>query len=153
MLTAPDATTTPLLLATAQRYLAASVLAAFPSTVLAEPTAATRRDAHFHTLRRAIAFIESNADRDIAMPDIAAAAFVTPRAVQLAFRRHLSTTPMAYLRRVRLDAARTELRASDARYTTVTQVSARWGFGRASAFAAHYRAAYGEPPSRTLRSE
>jgi len=31
------------------------------------------------------------------------AAHVTVRAVQLAFRRHLDTTPMAYLRRVRLE--------------------------------------------------
>jgi len=54
------------------------------------------------TVRRATAFIEQHAHTDINMADIAAAANVSIRAVQCAFRRHLNTTPMAYLRAVRL---------------------------------------------------
>ncbi len=56
-------------------------------------------------------FIDEHAHQDISTADIAAAAHVTIRAVQLAFRRHLDTTPLEYLRRVRLDRAHQELMA------------------------------------------
>lgn len=110
-----------------------------------------RRDAHPATLRRAIAYIDANAGRDLSAVDIASAAHVSVRAVQLAFRQYLDTTPMAYLRRVRLDHAHRELQAAAPGDATVTRVAARWGYGQPSSFAAQYRAAYGESPSQTLR--
>jgi transcriptional regulator GlxA family with amidase domain len=111
-----------------------------------------RVDATPTTLTRAIAFIDANPDLDIGVVDIARAAHVTVRAVQLAFRRHLDTTPMAYLRRVRLDRAHEQLRAaSPDDGTTITQVAARWGYPDPSRFTARYRRAYGQPPSHTLR--
>jgi anti-anti-sigma factor len=103
------------------------------------------------TLRRAIAFIQERARDDISVTDIAAAAFVTIRAVQLAFRRYLDTTPMAYLRQVRLERAHCELVLGDPRHVTVAQVASDWGFPNASRFTAYYRAAYGVPPGQTLR--
>lgn len=103
------------------------------------------------TFRRARDYIEANADRDIILADIAAAAFASPRAVQLSFRRHLDTTPMAYLRRVRLERAHVELGASSpADGTTVTQVAAHWGFASMGRFAQDYRELYGVRPSDTL---
>ncbi len=51
--------------------------------------------------------------RDIGLSDIAAAVGVTPRSVQYTFRRHLGTTPLEYLRRVRLDRAHRDLQAAD----------------------------------------
>lgn len=152
VLSAPDIAEHPLLLSTATQHLAAAVLAAFPTTALAE-RAGTDLDAHPQALRRAVAFIEAHPDRDITATELAQAAGVSARAVQLAFRRHLDTTPMAYLRRVRLDHARAELRAAAPGETTVTRVAARWGYTRPSAFTAHYRAAYEELPSQTLHGE
>ncbi|ATY09107.1 AraC family transcriptional regulator [Amycolatopsis sp. AA4] len=149
VLSAPDIAEHPLLVSTATQHLAAAVLTAFPTTALDE-RAGTDLDAHPQALRRAIAFVEANPARDLTATDLALAAGVSARAVQLAFRRHLDTTPMAYLRRVRLDHARAELRAATPGETTVTQVAARWGYTRPSAFTAHYRAAYGELPSRAL---
>ena len=141
-----------LVLSTAFQYLAASVLHAFPTTAPAE-RGVDRRDAHDRTLRRAIAFIEANAGRDISVADIAAAAGVSVRTIQLAFRRHLGTTSTAYLRRVRLDQAHAELRAATPGDVTVDQVAARWGYARTGEFADHYRAAYGESPAGTLDGE
>jgi AraC-like DNA-binding protein/anti-anti-sigma regulatory factor len=103
------------------------------------------------TAGRAIAFIEERARDDISVADIAAAAFVTVRAVQLAFRQHLDTTPLTYLRQVRLERAHDELLSADPDRTTVTAVAAGWHFTNASRFAAYYRAAYGVPPAHTLR--
>ncbi|MGW6929463.1 AraC family transcriptional regulator [Lentzea sp. NPDC054927] len=139
----------PLVVANAIRLLVATTLATFPNSTLVEWTAAERRDAHPRTVRRAVAFIDDNATKDITVADIARAARVSIRAIQLAFRRHLDTTPMAYLRRVRLSCADADLRAANG---TVTAIAVRWGYARASVFAAHYRAAYGVSPSQTLRS-
>ncbi len=85
------------------------------------------------------------------MADIAAAVYVTPRTVQYMFRRHLATTPSAYLREVRLRRAHEELVAGDKSLTTVAATSARWGFAHTGRFAVLYRAAYGESPHETLR--
>jgi AraC-like DNA-binding protein len=102
------------------------------------------------TTGRAVAFIEDRARDNISVTDIAAAAFVTVRAVQLAFRRHLDTTPLMYLRRVRLEHAHDDLLSADPGRSTVTAIAADWHFGNASRFSAYYRAAFGVPPGQTL---
>ncbi|MGI5238387.1 AraC family transcriptional regulator [Dactylosporangium sp. CA-139066] len=141
----------PLLAANAARMLIAAALVTFPNNALHEPTIEDRHDAHPAALRRAVGYIDANAHRDISAADIAAAAHVTIRTLQLAFHRHLATTPTAYLRRVRLEHAHRELLAADPSHTTVGAVAARWGFVNHSRFTAHYRAAFGLPPSATLR--
>jgi AraC-like DNA-binding protein len=143
----------PLVTGAGARQLAAAALSVFPNNALREPTIEDRLDAHPGSLRRAIGFIEENADRDISSADIAAASHVTIRALQLTFRRHLDTTPMTYLRRVRLHRAHRELREADpSGGATVTGVALRWGFSSPSRFALAYRGAFGVPPSHTLRS-
>lgn len=143
----------PLLVANAGRLLAAAALSTFPNTALWDPTIEDRNDAHPRTLRRAVTFIEENAHRDISAADIAGAVHVTIRALQLAFRRHLDTTPMAYLRAVRLERAHRALRGSDPATATVGGIAARWGFESHSRFTSRYRAAYGVTPSETLRAD
>lgn len=149
----PAAQRSPLLVSTMSRLLATTALAVFPSTVTAATTIEDRRDAHSNTLRRAVAFIESHPDVDISLTDIARAVHVSPRTVQLAFRRHLDTTPLAYLRTVRMEQAHRQLQdASPGDGTTVAAVAARWGL-TPSRFTQRYRAVYGVPPSHTLRCE
>ena len=146
-----EAAAQPLIRGSAARMLAATVLTTFPNTAIIDPSAQDRRDATSTTLRRAIAFIEQHPHADISVADIAAAANVSIRAVQFAFRRQLDTTPMAYLRAVRLDRAHNELLATDPGHgETVTGIAARWGFYSSSRFAAQYRRAYGVTPRHTL---
>ena len=148
----PEAAVAPLVMASAARLLVAATLAAFPNDAATEPGADSRHDGTTVTLRRAIEFIDEHAHEDIALADVAVAARVTVRAVQLAFRRHLDTTPTSYLRRVRLDHAHRQLQAADPESDSVTAVSYQWGFASPSRFAAYYRGAYGVPPSHTLHS-
>ncbi|HEY7276652.1 MAG TPA: helix-turn-helix transcriptional regulator [Trebonia sp.] len=152
MLASPDAAHHPLVRSSAAQLLAAVALSVFPNNALTDPTIEDRHDAHTGNLRRAVEFIDDNAHLDITIADIAAACSVTIRAVQLAFQRHLGTTPMGYLRRVRLEHAHRDLLAADPAHETVTAVAYRWGFPSASRFAAYYRAAYGVTPSCTLRA-
>lgn len=142
----------PVLLEDAEVHVAV-IDPALPSQVAdGEPTIEDRHDAHPDTLRRAVAFIDEHAHRDITVADIAAAAFVTIRAIQLAFRRHLDTTPAGYLRRIRLDQAHRQLQAADPDRDSVTAVAYRWGFSSPSRFASYYRRVFGVQPSHTLRS-
>uniref|UniRef100_UPI003F84CFA2 AraC family transcriptional regulator n=1 Tax=Actinosynnema sp. TaxID=1872144 RepID=UPI003F84CFA2 len=151
LLADPELLTNPLVVGHASRLLAATALATFPNSTTPDPTVEDRRDAHPDALRRALAFIDANPDRDLTTSDVARAARVSARAVQLAFRRYLGATPMAYLRLVRLDHARVDLSSATTGQDTVTRIAAKWGYGRASVFAARYRAAYGVSPSQTLR--
>jgi AraC-like DNA-binding protein len=138
----------PLIATTATQYLAATVLEVFPNTATTEPTAADRLDAHPAALRRALAYMEGRVHDDIAVADIASAAYVSVRALQLAFRRHLGTTPMAHLTRLRLQGAHEQLAAGSG--DTVSSIATSWGFGHAGRFAALYRRHYGRSPAITL---
>ena len=136
----------------ARRWRVASAqvadLSAAESAAPAGPAAPAEPD----TLRRAVTFIEDNAALELTAADVARAASVSVRALQLAFRRHLDTTPMAYLRQVRLARARCELEAAREESVTVTSVASRWGFGNPGRFAAQFRDAFGASPSEVLRA-
>ncbi|MET7328979.1 AraC family transcriptional regulator [Nonomuraea sp. NPDC005650] len=105
-------------------------------------------------LRRARHFCEEHAAEPITLTDIATAARVSVRALQSGFREHLQTTPMAYLRNVRLARAHADLLhiAATGGQTTVTEVALRWGFTHLSRFAFFYRQTYGQAPSVTRRA-
>ncbi|MCY0928011.1 helix-turn-helix transcriptional regulator [Streptomyces sp. H27-H1] len=148
----PVAAASPLLVGTAARHLAAAALTALPSTMSGVPDSIDSRDGGSDTLARAVAFIEENAHRDIGLTEIADSIPVTPRAVQYAFARHTGTTPLAYLRRVRLARAHTDLKAASPASATVQEIALRWGFAHQGRFAAAYHDAYNSSPSHTLRT-
>ncbi|MFI5661351.1 AraC family transcriptional regulator [Streptomyces sp. NPDC051684] len=103
-------------------------------------------------VRRAMETIEAHAAEPLTVAEIAECVGVGVRALQDGFRRHLDTTPLAYLREVRLDRVRKELLSCDPGVTTVTAVAARWGFLHTGRFSLAYRQQFGESPSQTLRS-
>lgn len=132
--------------------VAASVLTTFPNTLVAESADLPPRDDLPATVALALDFVARHADLPITPAGIAAHVPVSRRALELAFRDHLATSPAAYLRRYRLARVHAELAAAaPGDGTTVTEVAARWRFPSSSRFAASYREVYREHPSRTLR--
>jgi len=100
-----------------------------------------------------MAVIEARAGLNLTIDDVANAVGVSPRALQLTFRRHLGVTPMGYARHVRMSHAHHDLEAAAAEAGgSVTRIAMDWGFANPSRFASYYRAAYGRPPYETLRS-
>jgi transcriptional regulator GlxA family with amidase domain len=133
--------------------LAAAALATFPSTTLASHPRIPPGRVEPAVVRRAIDVIDANADRDITLSEIAAASGVGPRARQAAFLRHAETTPTAYARRVRLDAAHRDLQSADpAGDATVGAIAARRGFADRHRFTDEYERTYHQPPQETLRA-
>lgn len=102
-------------------------------------------------LKQAIDFVENYAHSQITLADIAAVAHVTPRALQLAFREQLATTPIGYLLEVRLHRAHVELTTAHPSTSTVKEIAHRWGFRHSGRFARRYRLKYGLYPEETLK--
>ena len=75
----------------------------------------------------------------------------TPRAVQHGFRRHFGVTPHDFVRTVRLERVRDDLR-DPAFAGPIADVARRWGFAHIGRFSAEYATRFGERPSETLRA-
>ncbi len=148
----PGAEPPPLVTDQLVRLITSTLISVFPNTAMNASPMIAGSHASPAVLRRAMAFIEEQADHPLTVNEIAAAAGVGIRGLQSAFRRHLDITPMGYLRRVRLDRVHRELRAADPLTgITVQQTARRWGFANLGRFAAEYRSTYGVVPSQTLR--
>ena len=141
----------PLIRGQVLRMTVAALLETFPnSTSTLDPVGS--EVAAPPVVRRAISYLEQWAAEDIELRDIAAAARVGPRALQMAFRRHLDTTPLRYLREIRLRRAHAELREADPDGpVTVGSIAHRWGFTNLGRFADEHRKAFGVSPSEVLR--
>jgi transcriptional regulator GlxA family with amidase domain len=88
------------------------------------------------SVRRAERFLEEHVADAVGLTDVARAAAVSARALQMAFRRHRDTTPMAHLRALRLEQARRALAETGRDGGLVTTVALLLGFGSLSRFAA-----------------
>lgn len=106
-------------------------------------------------LRRATEYCADHAHEPVSVSDIAQAARVGVRTLREGFRTHLDTTPLAYLRRVRLHHVHDELTAIAAGHATgsVTEAACRWGFTHLGRFSAEYRRVYGRLPSDTAKGQ
>lgn len=102
-------------------------------------------------IRHAVDIIEEEAHLPLTLSSIAARSHISVRTLQQGFQRHLDTTPMAYLREVRLRRAHETLLTSDPSMVTVASVAYRWGFSNLGRFAAAHAARYRETPTQTLR--
>lgn len=99
----------------------------------------------------AVELLRCDPGRPWTVAELAREVATSVRSLQEEFRRTLDTTPMAYLRQLRLEKVRQELAAAEPGTVSVTQVATRWGFVHLGRFAAAYSRAFGERPSTTLR--
>jgi transcriptional regulator GlxA family with amidase domain len=104
--------------------------------------------------RRIVARFEEVARADlerlVQVSELARAAGVTLRTLERAVHAVHATTPLEFLRALRLSEARQTL-STGGPATTVTEVATRFGFRELGRFAGEYRDRFGESPSDTLR--
>lgn len=100
-------------------------------------------------MRLAEGYIDAHLDQPLTIESIAAAAGISPRGLQLAFRQHRGTTPLGFWRDRRLACAHADLMAGTG---SVTEVALRWGFAHFGRFSGAYRARYGLSPRDTLQA-
>jgi AraC-like DNA-binding protein len=77
---------------------------------------------------------------------------ISRRTVQNSFRAVTQTTPVNYIRCIRLNGVRRELLGTPAGELSIGDAASRWGFFHLSHFAADYQALFGELPSQTRRA-
>ncbi|MFS2068156.1 helix-turn-helix domain-containing protein [Pseudomonas sp. CT11-2] len=77
---------------------------------------------------------------------------VSRRTVQNSFRSVAETTPLNYLRSVRLNGVRRTLMSTRASHLSIGDAAAQWGFYHLSHFAAEYQELFAELPSHTARA-
>lgn len=85
----------------------------------------------------------------LALADLARAAGLSPRALNLLCQRVHGLPPMSWLRALRLQAAHARLQAEP--WLPVTQVALDCGFGHLGRFSAYFRQRYGCLPGKKLR--
>jgi len=118
--------------------------------LLPESSALARR-ALPESLARALRWLDGRADEPIVLETLAAVAGVRPRTLEAHFRRHLGTTPLGWVRHMRLARARQQLLAAEGE-ASVTGVALANGFSQFGRFAAQYRRHFGELPSQTVKA-
>jgi AraC-like DNA-binding protein len=104
------------------------------------------------TVRRAVDEMHADPGRPLTVLELAHIAGVGARSLQLSFQRYVGTSPMGYLRQLRLARAHDDLRRSDPATDTVSAIAMRNGFPHFGRFAAAYRLRYGVSPRDTLRT-
>jgi AraC-like DNA-binding protein len=129
--------------------LVSILLATMPHNKTRAIEAAARPMAPFF-VRRVEKFMEEHAREVIALADLSGVAGVSTRALQMGFRQFRNTTPMAHLRAIRLELARTELVRTGRNGGSVAATAMLLGFGNLGRFARDYQARFGELPSETL---
>jgi len=103
------------------------------------------------TLRRVRDYLQAHTDRCVTVHELCEQLGASPRALQDCFRKYVGLSPKAYLKALKLNEARRELRRADSPLASVSDVAVRYGFWHLSQFAADYRWLFGELPSETLR--
>lgn len=94
-------------------------------------------------------YLLAHRDRTVTVPELCQALFVSRRTLQYCFEDVLGINPVQYLRILRLNGARRQLRDADTRH--VRDVAADWGFWHFSQFSSDYRKLFGHSPSEALR--
>jgi AraC-like DNA-binding protein len=141
----------PLAMQRLEQILIHSLLFAQPhnhSAALAGPSPSAGK----RPVSQAVELLRASPAYPWTVAELAAEVSLSVRSLQEGFRRSLDTTPMAYLRRLRLEKVNEELAAAEPGTVSVTEVAVRWGFVHLGRFAAAYRSEFAERPSDTMRS-
>ncbi len=108
------------------------------------PALAARR----HLVQQACALMLARSDEPLSMLQVCRHVGASRRKLNCCFQDVLGTSPLKYLRALRLNGVRRALRGGAG---SVQQAAARWGFWQLGEFAAAYRRQFGELPSQTLK--
>lgn len=150
---APDGILTPRMLASSTvSNIALAVSLSDPTRYAdAVPRSQQRRA---DIVQKAIKYMRANASEEIGILDVCAATYVSRRTLQYCFEERLNISPLQYLKSLRLNQARRQLKqllesqVARERENTIANVAAMCGFNHASRFASDYKRLFGELPSQ-----
>lgn len=127
-----------------------SIVEAFVATVWPEVSTCPASSESRRIIGRAKDQIGSELAGSLTVSAIARAARTTTRTLHRVFLDYTGLSPMAYVRRERLNAVRRRLLGADRGEVSVAEAAREYGFAHMGRFSAIYRAAFRESPSETL---
>ncbi|WP_242888698.1 AraC family transcriptional regulator [Actinomadura litoris] len=139
----------PLAARNMEEALLTAILLGLPHTATASLAEPPRRVPHYlATLIRD--WVHAHYDEPIGVRDIAAAAGIGIRQLQVICRDQWGVTPTQLLRGVRLDNARAAILAAHSAPGVITKIAEAAGYMDLTRFGVHYRRRFGETPTQTL---
>ncbi len=115
------------------------------------PTPGTPRNLNRHRIvERARDIVLAAPTEGISIPDLCRALHVSRRTLQYCFQDVVRMAPLNYLRILKLNQVRRDLRADSTRRNPVTQAALSRGFYHLGQFSTDYRKLFGETPSQTV---
>ncbi len=102
-------------------------------------------------VHRVIDYLQAHADQVPAIVQLCDISGLSERSLEYGFREHLETTPIRYLRLVRLNGARRDLLNNTSHKTQVSDIALKWGFVEFGRFSGEYKQLFDELPSETNR--
>lgn len=102
-------------------------------------------------VRDATDYALSHTTEPITVGDLCERLNISRRMLNYCFLEVFGTNPVQYLRTLRLNGVRRELRECSGSTTAIRDIASNWGFWHLSRFAGEYRELFGELPSDTLR--
>ncbi len=130
-----------------QTMLGAVVAVVADDSASARPACAGRRN----VVDAAKAFMRSRIAEPITVADLCRELGVSRRTLQYSFQEVLGINPVRFLRAMRLNGVRRDLKAGKSPADSVQDIAARWGFWHLGHFVTDYKRMFGELPSETLR--
>ena len=104
-------------------------------------------------VREATDYALAHTTEPITVADLCQKLNISRRMLNYCFQEVLDTNPVQYLRTLRLNGVRRELREGAGSPQAIRDIAGKWGFWHLSRFAGEYRALFGELPSDTLRGQ
>lgn len=102
-------------------------------------------------LRKIRLFIQQHAHEDICADDLQRVAGVSKTKLYEEFQQHYGTTPLAFLRKYRLQQIHKVLTQTANEKVSISKLAYDWGFNHLGRFSQEYRDEFGENPSETKR--
>ena len=143
-------TETPLAQEQLEAFVMTQVLLAVPNSYsdALEGYGARSRPSRLHAV---LTHMETHADQPLTPGELARIGCMSVRSLHATFRHELGLSPMAHLRRIRLDHVHAELLRAGHSDARISDIAMRWGFFHPSRFAHQYQERFGELPSDTVR--
>ena len=103
-------------------------------------------------VKEATSYALAHTAEPVTVADLCLKLNISRRMLNYCFMDVLATNPVQYLRSLRLNGVRRDLRQPDNTPGSISDLAYKWGFWHLPRFASEYRALFGELPSETARN-
>lgn len=134
----------------AEEELTQKIRIAIEASVVVPPRAGAR-NLRATAVARACRFVDSHLRRPISLAELCRHCGVGTRTLEYGFRQLYDTTPIGFIRSLRLSRAHSALLRNAGQPVSIREIATRLGFTHMGQFAQDYRLLFGESPSVTLR--